>query len=153
MKERLGTAVRFALGAIILGGALAMGIALYLLAGGRVLDGVIVATVTWFGFRWSWRATLRRRELLSRGYYGSRIGSQWIYEEVVDGFIEGIELPLEYLGRGEYEIHVPGERDWAATMPAWARERRAQIVERLGTMFKYDQIRHDPDSPEEIPQR
>jgi hypothetical protein len=55
MKERLGTAVRFALGAIILGGALAMGIALYLLAGGRVLDGVIVATVTWFGFRWSWR--------------------------------------------------------------------------------------------------
>jgi len=146
VKERLGTAARFALGAIVLGATLAMGIVFYLLTRGRVLDAVIVAAVTYFGFRWSWHATLRRRELLSRGFHGWRVGSQWVYEEVRDGYIEGIELPLEYLGRGEYEIHVPGERDWAMTMPEWARDRRAEIIERLRTMFKHDQVRLDPDS-------
>jgi len=151
MKEPLGNAARVALSAIVVGGLLATGTVLYLLWRGSILDSIIVAAVTYFAIRWSWRATLRRRELLKRGFYGSRVGSEWIYEEVREGYIEAIELQLEYLGRGEYEIHVPGERDWAATMPAWARDRRSEILERLGTMFRHDQIRHDPDSPDSSP--
>ncbi len=65
--------------------------------------------------------------------------------------IHSIELPLDYVGRGEYDIHVPGERAWAASMPDWARGRRAEIVERLQTVFKRSQIhferRHAPSPP------
>jgi hypothetical protein len=36
-------------------------------------------------------------------------------------------------------------------MPAWARERRAEIVARLETVFKRSQLLFDPDIPPESP--
>ena len=53
------------------------------------------------------------------------------------------------MGRGEYDIHVPGERT-GGRMPTWARERRPEIVERLQTVFKRNQIHLDPDASPEI---
>jgi hypothetical protein len=53
---------------------------------------------------------------------------------------------LEYVGRGEYEIHIPSERDWVARMPDWARGRRDEIVERLQPPFKRSQMRFDVDT-------
>jgi hypothetical protein len=112
-----------------------------------VFDGAIVGAITFFVFRWFWRTTQRKRNLLGRGFHvGSRVGTYWVYEELHDSAIVSLELPLDYLGRGEYAIHVPGERDWSATMPHWARERRAEIVERLQAVFKRSQIHFDTDS-------
>ena len=37
-----------------------------------------------------------------------RVGTHWVYDELQDGVIESIELPLDYVGRGEYDIHIPG---------------------------------------------
>jgi len=140
----------------LLAGVTACGVAfasaLYLLSRGEILDGAIIAGVTWFAFRWYWGTTLRNRELSRRGYFvGARVGTYWVYEELHDGLVQSIELPLDYLGRGEYDIHVPGERDWLATMPEWARGRRTEIIERLQTVFKRSQIHLDPDTAQSRP--
>jgi hypothetical protein len=62
-----------------------------------------------------------------------------------EGIVVSLELPLEYAGRGEYDIHIPSERDWQVGMPAWAHGRRAEIVERLQTVFKRSQMHFDAD--------
>ena len=86
------------------------------------------------------------RVLLRQGWFaGRRTGNHWAYDELHDGVIESIELPLDYVGRGEYDIHVPGQQDWLATMPPWARDRREEIVERLATVFKRSQMLFDAD--------
>ena len=152
MGERLDNSFRIVVAAGIGVGALAMAVALLLLAGGAVLDGAILGAVTYFAFRWFWRATQRKRDLLSRGFHvGSRVGTHWVYEELHEGEIAPIELLLDYLGRGEYDVHIPSERDWAASMPDWARERRAEIIERLQTVFKRSQIHFDPDIAQSQP--
>ena len=152
MSERVDNSFRVTVVAGIIGCALALAGALALIAGGSVIDGAIVAGVTFFAFRWFWRATLRKRNLLGHGFHvGSRVGTHWVYEELRDSVIVSLELPLDYVGRGEYDVHVPSERDWATTMPDWARERRAEIIERLLTVFKRSQIQFDPDSTQSQP--
>ena len=147
VSERVDNSFRAMVAAGIAVCALAVVGALALLAGGAVIDGAIVAGVTYFAFRWFWRTTLRKRNLLGRGFHvGSRVGTHWVYEELRDSVVVSLELPLDYVGRGEYDIHVPSERDWAATMPEWARERRAEIIERLQAVFKRSQIHFDPDT-------
>jgi hypothetical protein len=110
-------------------------------------DGItrlVLAAVAFFVLRRAWRLTRRRRELGSRGFFtGRRVGNHWVYEELHDGEVLAIELPLAYVGRGEYEILIPGEQSWPGRMPAWARERRTEIVERLGTVFKRSDMRTD----------
>ncbi len=146
--ESLGTSFRLLVAAALVACALGAVLAIFLLAGGAVIDGAIVAAITYFAFRASWGATRRKRELLRRGYFaGRRLGTRWRYEELHGVEIVAIELPLDYVGSGEYEVHIPGERDWLSTMPAWARERRAEIVERLETVFKRSQLHFDPDAP------
>jgi hypothetical protein len=145
--ESLGSSFRLLVAAAFVACALGAAGALFLLAGGALLDGVIAAAITYFVFRACWGASRRKRELLRRGYFaGHRVGTRWLYEELRGREIVAVELALEYVGSGEYEVHVPSERDWMATMPAWARERRAEIVERLGTVFKRSQMHFDPDT-------
>jgi hypothetical protein len=111
-------------------------------------DGIVrfaIAVAGYFLLRRIWGATRRKRDLSTRGFHvGRRVGTHWVYEEVHGGEAVAIELELAYLGRAEYEIHIPGEREWLRSMPAWARERRGEIVERLGTVFKRSEMRmHD----------
>ena len=147
MGERVGNAFRGLVLAGILVTVLAVFAAFWMLARGSVLGGIIVATVTFFAFKWFWRVTLRKRELLRRQYYvGRRVGTHWVYDELHGGEIQSLEFPLEYAGRGEYDIHVPGEGDWKKTMPNWARDRRAEVIERLLTAFKRSQLHFDPDA-------
>lgn len=147
MSERIDGSFRGVIAAGLLAGTVAFLYACVLLARGSVLEGAIVATVTFFLFRWFWRATLRKRELLRRGYYtGSRVGTHWVYQEVQSGEVVSLEFPLEYVGRGEYDIRVPGEGGWSASMPEWARNRRAEILERLQSVFKRSQIHTEPDA-------
>ena len=113
---------------------------------GEAVVAAVFATITFFLFRMFWRATQRKRVLLRQGWFaGRRTGNHWAYDELHDGMIESIELPLDYVGRGEYDIHVPGQQDWLATMPPWARDRREEIVERLATVFKRSQMLFDAD--------
>jgi hypothetical protein len=120
--------------------------ALVLLARGEIVAGVITAAVTLFAFRLFWNATRRRRELLRRGYFaGQRVGSRWVYEELHQGEAVALEFELEYAGRGAYDIRIPGELAWRDTMPAWARGRREEIIERLGTVFKRSEMRTETD--------
>jgi hypothetical protein len=130
--EALGRSFRLVVIAVAAACALALLGAVALLAAGLVIEG----------------ATLRKRQLSRAGFFtGRRVGSHWVYEELHGDTIAGIELPLDYVGRGEYIVHIPGEADWRANMPAWARERRDEIAGRLGTVFKRSQIHFDADAP------
>jgi hypothetical protein len=152
MSERIGNSFRVIVGGGLLLGALLMCAALYLLSQGEILDGAVLGALTYFLFGMFWRATLRKRELSRRGYFtGQRVGTHWVYDELQDGVIESIELLLDYAGRGEYDIHIPGPQDWRNLMPAWARDRREEIIERLATVFKRSQMHFEPDSAQSPP--
>src|SRR5947207_2765084 len=111
MGERIANSFRGVIAAACALALLAAVGACVWLMRGKIIDGAVLAAVTFFLFRMYWRATTRQRELLRRGYFiGRRVGTHWLYEELHDGEIVGLELPLEYVGRGEYDIHVPGER-------------------------------------------
>ncbi|HET9862031.1 MAG TPA: hypothetical protein VFP37_01200 [Steroidobacteraceae bacterium] len=126
--------------------ALALLGAVALLAAGLVIEGAVLFAVVAFSLRTFWRATLRKRQLARAGYFsGRRVGAHWVYEELHGDVIAGIELPLDYVGRGEYIVHIPGEHQWHAHMPEWARGRRDEIVERLGAVFKRSQMQFDAD--------
>lgn len=147
MNERVAGSFRAVIAAGLVAGAAALLFAFRLLARGAVLEGAIVGTITYFLFKWFWRATLRKRELIRRGYFaGSRVGTHWVYQELHAGEVMSLEFPLEYVGRGEYDIRVPGEAGWSASMPDWARSRRAEILERLQTVFKRSQIHTESDA-------
>ena len=147
MSERIGASFRLQVLATMVGGGLIISGALVLVSRGRVVDGLLLAGATIFVLRWYWRATARQRALTRHGFHaGRRVGSHWAYEELHDGVVVAIELPLEYVGRGGYDIHVPSERDWLANMPPWARDRRDEIVERLQQVFKRSQIHFDADA-------
>lgn len=147
MSEPIGNSFRTRVAAGILLGALSVCAALYLLSRDEIIGGAVLGAITYFLFRMFWRVTLRKRELLRRGHYtGRRVGTHWVYDELQDGVIESLEFPLEYIGRGEYDIHIPGQQDWHHGMPPWARERRAEIIERLQMVFKRSQIHFEPDS-------
>jgi len=147
VSERIEGTFRAVIAVGLAAGAAALLLALLLLARGTLLDGAVVAIVAFFVFKWFWRTTLRKRELMRRGFFaGSRVGTHWVYQELHAGEVRSLEFPLEYLGRGEYDIRVPGEGAWSATMPEWARGRRAEILERLQTVFKRSQIHTEPDA-------
>jgi hypothetical protein len=129
--------------------------ALYLLQ--RNFDGAVLGALTYFLFGMFWRATLRKRALSRRGYFtGQRVGTHWVYDELQDGVIESIELLLDYAGRGEYDIHIPGPQDWRNLMPAWARDRREEIPRerhdrRIGAQATQDALRADSaQSPPDV---
>ena len=145
MGERIGKLFPGMVVAITLCGVLVIAGALLLISRGMIVDGVLLGGAVTLLLRWYWRTTTRQRALLRHGFHtGRRIGANWAYEELREGMVVSLELPLEYAGRGEYDIHIPSERDWRANMPAWARERRAEIVERLP--FKRSQIHFDADA-------
>jgi len=103
---------------------------------------LLVAAAALYLLRWYWRSTARIRALGARGFYvGSRVGSRWLYDELHDGVICSLEFPLEYVGRGEYLLLIPGEEHWRASMPPWAEDRREQITARLAVVFRRAQVR------------
>jgi predicted RNA binding protein YcfA (HicA-like mRNA interferase family) len=152
MTERIGASFRLQLLATLLCGVLVIAGALLLIARGELIDGLLLGGAATLMVRWYWRATARNRALLHRGFHtGRRVGSHWAYEELHDGVVATLELPLEYVGRGGHDIHIPSEHDWRARMPPWARDRREEIVERLQHVFKRSQIHFDADAADTPP--
>jgi hypothetical protein len=146
VSEHIDSTFRVLVMVITLSGLLAIAAAGVMISRGMVIDGLLIGAASLLLLRWYWRATARKRALARHGFHaGQRVGTHWEYQELHDGVVMSLVLPLDYAGRGEYDIHIPGERDWAATMPAWARERRAEIVERLGAVFKRSQMHFDAD--------
>ncbi len=147
MNERIGASFRIQVLATLLSGALVIASALLLILRGEWLDGLLLGGAASMLLQWYWRTTARRRALIRHGFHaGRRVGAQWAYEELHDGLVVTLELPLEYVGRGGYDIHIPSEHDWQVNMPPWARARRAEIVERLQQVFKRSQIHFDADA-------
>ena len=147
MSEHISGSFRAGVIVITLCGVLVIAAACLLITRGLLVDGLLIGAAAVLLLRWYWRATARKRALVRSGFHpGRRVGGHWNYEELHDGDIVWLELPLEYVGRGEYDIHIPSERDWMAAMPAWARERRDEIVQRLASVFKRSQMHFDPDA-------
>jgi hypothetical protein len=147
MSERIGASFRIQVLATLLCGVLVVAGALLLIVRGEMIDGLLLGGAATLLLQWYWRTTARQRALARRGFHaGQRVGAHWAYEELHDGVVVTLELPLEYVGRGAYDLHIPSEHDWRANMPAWARERRSEIVERLQQVFKRSQIHFDADA-------
>lgn len=147
MNERIGASFRIQLLATLVSGVLVIVGALLLIFRGEWIDGLLLGGAATLLLQWYWRTTARKRALIRRGFHtGRRVGAQWAYEELHDGEVVKLELPLEYVGRGGYDIHIPSEHDWQANVPPWARARRAEIVERLQQVFKRSQIHFDADA-------
>jgi hypothetical protein len=147
MNERIGASFRIQVLVALLCGVLVIAGALLLILRGELIDGVLLGGAATLLLQWYWRTTARKRSLTGRGFHaGRRVGAHWAYEELHDGVVVTLELPLEYVGRGDYDIHIPSEQDWRAHTPPWARERRGEIVERLQQVFKRSQIHFDADA-------
>jgi hypothetical protein len=143
MGERISPAYQRSVIVALLGASLVLG-AVLLLAVESVLLQLALAAAGLFALRRLWSATRRKRELARLGFFaGRRLDNHWLYEELRDGEVMAIEFPLAYVGRGEHEILIPGEQSWAGRVPAWARERRTEIIDRLGTVFKRSDMRTD----------
>jgi hypothetical protein len=129
--------------------AMAMGaVAFALLVLLWLIDGLVarlaLAAAGYFVLRRIWKATQRKRDLAGRGFHaGYRVDNHWVYEELHGGQVVALELPLAYAGRGGFELLIPGERSWPERVPAWARDRREEILDRLNTVFKRSDMRVD----------
>jgi apolipoprotein N-acyltransferase len=144
MNDRIGSSFRIMIVAVVAISLLTLASALVEFIRHWGYEWLLVAALAWFFLRWFWRHTARERALTGRGFFvGRRVGVSWIYDELHDGVICSLKFPLEYVGRGEYLIVVPGEEQWRAALPAWARDRRAEIIERLETVFRRSGIRVD----------
>ena len=124
--------------------ATAASLALLLWIFDGIIERLLIAAAGFFALGRIWSGTRRKRDLVTRGFHaGRRVDNHWVYEELRDGEVVTLELPLAYAGRGEFEILIPGEQSWPARVPSWARDRREQILERLNTVFKRSDMRTD----------
>jgi hypothetical protein len=135
MDDRIGSSFRIMVAAVVAMGVLVIAAACF--AGFRSRwEWLLVAAAAIYLLRRFWFATARMRALDRQGFFtGQRVGARWVYEEVHYGAIQALELPVAYVGRGAYELLTPGEEEWRTRMPPWARERRAEITDRLAVVF------------------
>jgi len=98
---------------------------------------IIVAIISFLLLSLLWARIVRSIHLRKKGYYsGRRHQGKWLYEEIRDGAVESILLEIENTGPGHYEIFVPNNETWRATVPAWARDRRSEIAGRISEAWK-----------------
>ncbi len=78
-------------------------------------------------------ALLRKRYRLRRaGYLVARRGRDQIrYEELADGTVRSLMIDGEMLVGAPFIVYLPDRKAWEKKMPAWARSRRDEIIERV----------------------
>ena len=75
---------------------------------------------------------VRTISLRRRGFFaGAQVGNYWKYEEIRDGRVESLLLPLTQIESGSLDIYFPSMWDWNLVVPAWAKGRRNEITERV----------------------
>jgi hypothetical protein len=79
----------------------------------------------------------RKWALRDRGYFGHRHGpNHWVYEERHGYSLAALILPLENTEPGHWELFIPDDAKWRATVPDWARDRRGEIALRIAEAWK-----------------
>jgi hypothetical protein len=80
---------------------------------------------------------VRTLSLNRKGYFtGRRYREHWIYEERRGFEIAALMLPVANTGPGHYEMFIPKDAAWRATVPDWARERREEIALRIAERWR-----------------
>jgi hypothetical protein len=91
------------------------------------------------------RETLRSLSLKNRGYYpGRRLYGYWLYEEVQGFNLVALLLPVENTEPGHWELFIPDDAKWRASVPEWARDRHKEIALRIAESWKPKDF-HLPD--------
>jgi hypothetical protein len=78
-----------------------------------------------------WNKIQRQYWLRTKGFWADieyRYGIK--YEEMQNGRIEHLIIPGNIQFGEPGEIYVPSSKEWQATMPEWAKQRKEEIVER-----------------------
>jgi len=83
------------------------------------------------------RETLRSLSLRNKGYFpGRRLRDYWLYEEVQKYSVLALLLPVANTEPGHWELFIPNDEQWRATVPDWARDRRKEIALRIAEGWK-----------------
>jgi len=85
--------------------------------------------------------------LRKRGYLVQHVGHHVHYHELVDGTVRTLDLSGEITVRGPYLLYPPNSNEWDHTVPAWARGRRNEILERVRTFFGREHFELSDDRP------
>lgn len=80
---------------------------------------------------------VRAVNLRRKGYFGGRRkGDVWVYEERSGRQTLSLSLRVENTEPGHYELFVPNDAEWRASVPPWAQHRRQEIVQRISEEWK-----------------
>jgi hypothetical protein len=83
------------------------------------------------------RHLLRKWALRDRGYYSHRHGPHfWVYEERQGHSLVALILPVSNTEPGHWEMFIPDDAKWRATVPDWAKDRRREIALRIAEAWK-----------------
>jgi hypothetical protein len=79
----------------------------------------------------------RKWALRDRGYFSHRHGPNfWVYEERHGYSLVALILPVESTEPGHWELFIPDDIKWRATVPEWARDCRKEIAPRIAEAWK-----------------
>lgn len=79
----------------------------------------------------------RKWALRDKGYFSHGHGpNHWVYEERHGYSLVALILPLENTEPGHWELFIPDDAKWRATVPDWARDRRGEIALRIAEAWK-----------------
>jgi len=88
----------------------------------------------------------RALQLRREGYFsGAFRKGAWVYEERRNGIVESLRLTMENTEPGHWELFVPDDARWRASVPAWASERRQEIVGRILGRIPADDVHFPKD--------
>lgn len=83
------------------------------------------------------RHLLRQWALRDRGYVSHSHGQNFcVYEERHGYSLVALILPVSHTEPGHWELFIPDDAKWRATVPEWARDRRKEIALRIGEAWK-----------------
>jgi hypothetical protein len=79
----------------------------------------------------------RKWALRDKGYFSHRQGQDhWIYEERQGYSLVAFILPVANTEPGHWELFIPDDAKWRATVPVWALDRRKEIALRIAEEWK-----------------
>ena len=106
---------------------------------------LILLSIPFVPFFWLAYGLRRQYSLASRGFWVAGKGRDNIeYQERRNGKIERLTVYGERMAIGPHLVYVPDEESWQLEAPAWARNRRDEIVGRIKLMLgtrKYEYVK------------
>jgi hypothetical protein len=98
---------------------------------------ILLAPLLMFIYTFTKRETLRTLSLRNKGYSpGRRLRDYWLYEEAENFSVVALLLPMANTEPGHWELFIPDDAKWRATVPDWAKDRRLEIALRIAEGWK-----------------